>query len=150
VLVIDANFNHPIMHKNFNCDSANGIVDFVDDDDRIEIREVSENISFIPAGKVSLEPEKYLNSDKLVDYISSIKGGYNIVLVDCTRLKHMKESLLLSTKMDGFVFVVNEGRDRKQVARSAINSFKNKNINIIGGVLNERTFVIPKIIYDRF
>lgn len=81
--------------------------------------------------------------------LKKIKEDYEVVLLDCTNIKNFNDIIILSTHVDGVIIVVNEGRDRKQVVKSAIAPLKINKTNIIGGVLNNRTFKIPEVIYKR-
>ncbi len=55
----------------------------------------------------------------------------------------------LPEKVDGVVIVVTEGKTRRQVALAAVQPLRDRKANLIGVVLNDRTFSIPKFLYER-
>ena len=76
-------------------------------------------------------------------------GGelYDLVLCSSAGLKSFSDALILSSKVEGIAIVINEGTINRQAAKRLIAPLEQNNINIYGAILNNRTYVIPKIIY---
>ncbi len=56
---------------------------------------------------------------------------------------------MLFSNADGVVVIANEGTDHLQATKKTIYLLKKYNANIVGGVLNNRTFPIPDWLYKR-
>ncbi len=64
-------------------------------------------------------------------------------------LRGFKDACVLCPHLDGIALVVNEGKPRHHTITGLIAPLKHKKANLIGVILNNRTFAIPRIIYDR-
>ena len=89
--------------------------------------------------------------------IDHAKEKYDVVFLDCTNLRESKDAIVLSSHVDSVAFMVNEGRTRRQTAQKAVLSFPRKREStageakpfFLGAILGNRTFAIPKAIYER-
>jgi len=84
-----------------------------------------------------------------LELLKTAKERYEIVLIDGANLKDSKDAVALCSYADGVALVVNEGKTRRQVVKAAIAPLEQKKANILGVILNNRTFAIPKAIYER-
>jgi len=55
---------------------------------------------------------------------------------------------VFASSFDGVAVVVNERKTRRQVVKRATELLAEKKANLLGIILNQRTFPIPKAIYD--
>jgi len=69
--------------------------------------------------------------------------------VDCTNLREAKDAIVLSPHVDSVVFMVEEGRTRRQVAKEAVEAISKAKPVFLGAILGSKRFVIPKAIYER-
>jgi len=150
VLIIDANLRNPAVHKFFKLPEE-GLSEVLEERLSFEkaVKEISPNLDILPAGKTALNPLSLLGSRKIQEVIKSAKEKYAVILIDCPGLNDFKDGLLVSSYVDAVALVVNEGRTRRQAVKAAIAPLIEKKANILGVILNNRTFAIPKIIYDR-
>ena len=165
VLIIDANLRNPSMHTAFKVSNNQGLSDILEGKSSFEeavkavdiypIRDnssaVRENscLNVLTAGSTGLNPITLLDSSKMVDVIKKAGKKYEIILIDCTNLRNFRDASAISSLNDGIVLVVNEGKTRRQVVKSALIPLEKKKANLIGVILNNRTFPIPKGIYNR-
>jgi capsular exopolysaccharide synthesis family protein len=151
VLIIDADFRVPSMHKVFNISGDIGLANVLEGKDSIEnaIVKVAPNLSVLPGGSTLLNPVILLYSPGMAKIMKEIKEKYEIVLVDCAYLKDFKDGVVLSSYTEGIVLVIDESKSRRYVIKNAMISLEDKKNNMIGIILNNRKFVIPKIIYER-
>lgn len=151
VIVIDANLRNPSLHNIFKVSNGVGLVDVLEGKTVFEkaILELGENLTVLPAGKADLNPITLLESHRMIELINVAKQKYGIVLIDCVDLKEVKDAIDVASYAEAVALVVNEGKTRRQVAKSAIVPLEQKKANLIGAILNNRTFAIPKMIYDR-
>jgi len=150
VLVIDANSRHLSFKKFLNLPSRLGLVDVIEEKVTLEkpVQAVGKNLAMIPSGETQLNPITIIDSGRMNVLLSDVAQRYDLVLISAPDLTH-RDSILLSTHVDGVLLVVDEGKTRKQAVKAAIAPVQQKRANILGVILNKRTFAIPKAIYDR-
>lgn len=150
VLLIDANLRNPSLHNFFKLPEE-GLTELLEEKISWEkaVKEAAPNLDVLAAGKTTLNPLALLSSHRIQEVIKTAKERYAIVLIDCPALNDFKDGLLLSSYVDAVALVVNEGKTRRQVVKAAIEPLIEKKANIIGVILNNRTFAIPQAIYDR-
>ncbi len=151
VLIIDANLRSPAAHKAFKLPVETGISEVLEGKIPLEkaIKEISANLHLMTAGKSGLNPITLLSSHAMQDIVKVARTKYNIILIDCAELGEYKDSLVLADIADGVVLVVNEGKTRRQVVKTAIQPLIDRKLNLLGVILNNRTFAIPEMIYNR-
>ncbi|MCA9407883.1 MAG: polysaccharide biosynthesis tyrosine autokinase [Candidatus Omnitrophica bacterium] len=151
VLIIDANMRNSAMQHIFKYSAKNGLADIVGGEAALEdvVQEVDTNLSVLPAGKSSMDPISLLDSPKMTELIKKTKENYGVVLIDCAHLRKFKDAVLISPATDGTILIVEEGKSRYEVVKTAIAPLEKKKANLVGVILNNRTYVIPKFIYDR-
>lgn len=149
VFVVDANLRAPALHKIFRISGASGLSNILEG--KAVLSKVAQNngnnLVVLPAGETSLNPSILLHSEKVVDVIKEAKESSEVVIIDYANLKNIKDVAVLSSHVDGVVLVVNEGQTRRHVIKALINPLEQRKSNIIGVILNNRSFAIPKILY---
>ncbi len=70
-----------------------------------------------------------------------------MILVNCADIKNYNDAGMLSSFTDGTALIMNQGEVRRQVTSHTITPLMQKKVNIVGVVLNNYTYAIPKIIY---
>ncbi len=149
VLIIDADFRSPSIHKIFNISDTPGLTDVLRDKINFEnaVQDLGSNLTVLPAGDTALDPTALLGSPKMSDVIRKAKELYEIVFISCADIKNFSDALILLSCADSIAFIINESKVRRQIIKNAIAPFEQRNVNIIGGVLNNHKHVIPEIIY---
>lgn len=150
-LIIDANLRKPSMHNLFNIPSRPGLAGILEDQVALEdaVTKLDSHLNIMPAGNSSFDPIALLSSIKMNDIISQAQEKYEVVLIDCANLSDYKDGEVISLNTDGVVYVVCEGRTRRQVVKNAVKLWENRRSNLLGVVLNNRRFVIPEMLYMR-
>ena len=151
LLIIDANLRNPSIHKAFKISEGLGLADILEGKIAFDkaVRDLGDNLSVLPSGKTGLNPVILLGSERMAEIIKLAREKYELILVDCSNLKDFKDSIVVSSCLEGVCLVVNEGKTRRQVVKAAIGPLEQKKVSIIGVVMNNRTFAIPKLVYDR-
>lgn len=151
VLIIDANLRNPAIHKAFKISEDPGLAEVLEGNISFEkaVQHLGHNLDVLPAGKTTLNPITLLGSSMMPEVLKMAKQRSEIVLIDCANLKGFKDAVLISSAIDGIALVVNEGKTRRYVVNSAIAPLQQRKANIIGVILNNRTFAIPRMIYER-
>ena len=151
VLIIDANLRNPSMHKAFKISDNSGLADVLEGRTSFEraVQDIGSNLNVLTAGKAELNPITLLESHRMSELLKTVRERYEIVLIDGANLKDSKDALALCSYADGVALVVNEGKTRRQVVKSAIALLEQKKANLLGVILNNRAFVIPGFIYNK-
>lgn len=150
-IIIDANLKFPVIHKIFNIPENPGLSNVLEGEISFEeaVHDLGHNLSVLPAGKTSLDSTLLLDSTSMINVIKAAKEKYEFVFIDYADLKDFQDAYVLSSYLDGVVLVVNEGKTRYHAVKTLIAPFEEGKSNMIGVILNNRTFAIPKIIYKR-
>ncbi|KKO21063.1 MAG: lipopolysaccharide biosynthesis protein [Candidatus Brocadia sp.] len=151
VMVIDANLRTPTIHKVFNISGNTGLANVLEGKVSLEAaaHELSANLTVLPAGNTTLNSTPLLDSARMANIISSVKEKYELIFIDYANLRNFKDACVLCPYLDGIALVVSEGKTRRHVLKELLTPLKHKKANLIGVVLNNRTFAIPKMIYER-
>lgn len=150
-IIIDANLKASVLNKIFSISDKAGLADLLEQKIPFEraIHDISPNLSVLPAGDTKIDPALLLESDRMGDVIRIAKEKYGLVFVYYSNLMNLRDICILSSYLDGVMLVVSEGKTRLHALKSLIEPLREKKVNLIGTVLSNRTFPIPKIIYKR-
>ena len=151
VLIIDANLRTPLIHKFFNISESPGLIDVFKGNATLSnaIQSVGSKLDVLPAGKISHSTDIFLNYSCMSDIIRSSREKYELIFIDHANLRNFKEVCILSSYLDGVILVVNEGKTRQHVMKSLLVPLMQNKAKLIGVILKNRTYPIPKIIYER-
>ncbi len=149
VLIIDANFRYPSLSGLFDIANDIGLSDVLENKLSMEdaVQDLGSGLHVLTSGKSTLNPVIFFNSSAMADIIKKAGEKYEFIFISCADLKNFTDAVPLSFITDGTVFVINQGKVRRQVVKTAIAPLEQKKANIVGAILNNRTYVIPEIIY---
>jgi protein-tyrosine kinase len=137
VLLIDADLRKPTLHEVFRINAASGLTEGLDPatDTKLVVRQVSANLSVLPAGRPTSDPMAALTSDRMKRLIDEAKESFDWVIVDTPPLMLLPDAHLLSSIVDGAVLVVKaKSTPHDMVKRTADAIGRNR---VIGVVLNQ-------------
>jgi len=151
IFIVDANLKMPSLHTIFNIPGKLGLADVLEGKAALEkvTVKINDNLLILPAGETSLNPTTLLSSSRMRDVVNTAREKSEILFIDYADLRAIKNMRVLSAIVDGIALVVSEGKTRRPVIKALITPLEQSKANIIGTILNNRTFVIPKIIYER-
>lgn len=151
VLLIDADLREPSLYKHFNIGDDRGLVDILEGTQPFGkvVRNPAINLSVLPAGRSMSNPYTILGSPAMEELIQSAQKLYDIVLINCPNLNDYRDAYALCGLVDGVVLTATENRTRRHVIKNAFQSLERMNAPILGVVLNNRVYTIPKFIYER-
>lgn len=151
VMVIDANLRAPAIHKVFNISDNTGLANVLEGKISLEkaAQALGPNLTVLPAGNTALNSTPLLDSTNMLNVMKTAKEKYEFVFVDYANLRNFKDACVLCLHLDGIALVVNEGKTRHHTIKGLIAPLKHKKANLIGVILKNRTYEIPKMIYER-
>jgi len=95
----------------------------------------------------TLSADGLLRSDLLRARFLELRKEFEYVLVDAPPVALDSTSALLAPLTDGLVLVVEANSTRREVARKVKETLESAHVQLLGAVLNNRTFPIPETIY---
>lgn len=117
--------------------------------DRVHDLVVTENPLLVPGGQ-SLQRVKGLiaskNYPELLQYLSR---RFDFTLLDLPPILETTDTALMASATDGFLLVIEQKYLKREVIQHGVAALKSKGVQVLGSVINRRTFELPKVIYER-
>lgn len=138
VLLVDCDMRKPAMHKNFRVTNTYGISDVLLQKKKVmEVaHRYNESLYIITAGKIPPNPAEMLASKAMTLFLEEMKEHFDYIVLDTPPVQAVADAQILSTKVDGALFVVRAGATKKDDVQNSISILKKVNGNIIGTVLH--------------
>lgn len=148
VLIVDVNLRKPVISEIFGISSNESLVDILEGKIPYEevIKNAGSNLYILPASMPVSNPVSLLGSSKMADLVKDLCGKFDLVFFYCAGLKNFKDAVILSSLTNCTILVVNEGMTHQHVTRQIIQPLE-KNANLVGAILNNRSYGIPNILY---
>jgi Mrp family chromosome partitioning ATPase len=80
------------------------------------------------------------------DTLHSLRRRFGYVLVDCPALRNSAATLSMANTIDGVILVVAAGQTKRNQVEQAQKMLESSACEVIGLVLNKRTYPIPGFI----
>ena len=151
VLIIDANPRHLSGKKKDKTPSGPGLFDVLEGKAEFSktVKDEGDRLSLLPAGNTGLNPGILLVTHKMAEVLKAARAKYEMVLIDADSIAASKDALELAGAAEATALIISEGRARRQAVKTALDTLKQRKANILGGILNNRVFPIPKFVYER-
>jgi len=140
VIAIDLDLRRPMLYRVANIENKDGVSDVLAGNVKLEAAiKKNDNLPFdmLNSGTTVPYPVAILESKELKDLIAKLKEMYDVVLVDCPPVLAVSDAVIISSLVDGVVFVVSQQVSEKQASKRAIKVLKNCKANILGAILTE-------------
>lgn len=108
-----------------------------------------DNVWLLSSGSLSPDSPNFLNSDRLKVRFEELRAEFDFLIVDAPSLTRYADATALGRLTDGLVLVLEANSTRKEAAVRAMENLRAAKIQVLGAVLNKRTFPIPESIYHR-
>jgi len=139
VLLLDADLRRPNVHKQFSIPNRVGLSDLIrgrmDAGDVIQVPENIKKLSIITSGSLPPNPAELLGSSKMEMILESLKSIFDVIVLDTPPML-VSDAQILSSRVDGMLFVVRPGKTHIDVAKSPLEELKRIGARVIGVVLN--------------
>jgi capsular exopolysaccharide synthesis family protein len=139
VCLIDCDLRRPRLHRIFDrmdgCGVTTVVVGDATIDEAIKPTDI-ENLWTIPSGPQPPNPADMLHSDRFRALIESVSQRFDRVLLDSAPLVAVTDSAILSTLVDGTVFVVRANKTSKHASTQGLRALRDVDSRVIGAVLN--------------
>ncbi len=139
VVLLDADMRRPSIAG--NCQLANrspGLSNIIAGTDELDTCTYHyKGIDVIPAGIVPPNPLELLSSKRFGELLKVLSDKYDRVIIDSAPTQAVSDSLVLSSHVDGVIYVIKSDATATQVAESGLNRLLRVNANVLGVVLNQ-------------
>lgn len=140
VLLVDTDMRKPTIHKIFKLRNNEGlstlitskeasIVDYIE---KIEI----DNIFILTSGATPPNPAELISSKRMEQLISEMEEAFDLVIFDTPPILAVADSQIMAGKVDGTLFVLRKGVDKKEQILSAKERMDSVNANVLGAIYN--------------
>jgi capsular exopolysaccharide synthesis family protein len=149
VLLFDADLRHSSLPACLNMINGRGLADILEGKATLEdvIQRHEDYLDILPAGSTKLNSDSLLDSHAMSSVISKIKDLFDIIIINCPNLKNSTDPAVLSSFADGTVVVINAGKVKREIYEIALEPLRQKQVTIVGTILNNYRYVIPEFIY---
>src|ERR1700730_18700509 len=152
VCLVDANLRAPSLPTFFGVTNHWGLTDALRNQDSIRsfAKQVyGDNLWLTFCGSLVLDSPHLVNSDNLKVRFAELRKEFDYILVDVPPLNQYVDAITMGQIADGLVLVVEANSTRKESARKALETLRAAQVEVLGAVLNKRTFPIPESVYRR-
>ena len=152
VCLVDANFREPALATAFGTTNRHGLSDALRSAEPIREyakRVHGENLWLVSCGSGVDQSGGLLHSDLMKKRIAELRQEFDYVLIDAPALSTYSEGVALGQFADGLVLVLEANSTRRDATARIAERLHSMQINILGAVLNKRTFPIPDMLYKR-
>lgn len=139
VLLVDANFRRPALHRVFEVVMAKGLSNILIGDGDLAAYAVKTNVPLLEvlgAGPIPPNPVDLLGSSQCRAFLQDAVSRYDQVILDTPPVLLASDGVVLATAVDGVILVVRAKRDSRGVARRACTLLADVNAHLFGAVLN--------------
>ena len=81
-------------------------------------------------------PAEFFHSEAFASLLTKLKGRYDRIVIDSPPASIVSDGPILSTQVDGTVFVVRASKTLRETARKALRSLRDVSGHVVGVVLN--------------
>ena len=152
VLLIDADTGYAGVSGIFgSAEGAKGLNDYFTGDAGFAdcvLKSALDNLHIIPAS-VGGERKLKLSQDRFEEMICTAQQDYGLIVVDSPAAGSNNDTASLAKIVGNVLFVVRYGGPKREQIASVISEFARVNANILGAVLNQRIYPLPKFVYAR-
>ncbi len=143
VLLIDADLRKPRMHKIFELDNEEGLVDILRRTEPFtalngEVMPTAvPNLSVLTAGRSKDGDTTLLHSNRLTELLKAAREKYDTVVIDTPPMLTMADARVIAKHADAVVLVARAQQTSREGLREAYERFLSDGTNVLGAVLND-------------
>lgn len=138
VLVVDCDLRRPVMHKIFGLRNFEGVTDVLAGERGVQevAQSPLERLSVITAGPIPPNPTELLSSGRFAEFLGGVRKSFDYVLVDAPPIGLVSDPMIVATRADGVLLVLDSQSARKKEVRRAIRGLETVGARMLGTVVN--------------
>ncbi len=146
VLVIDLNSANPTLAGRLGTDPDAGLGELLAKDaTRAEAIVESQipRLFVLGRGRLDADLSQPSSLSLFEDLVKGMRSDFDYVIIDGGSVSSSPDSLLVASKVDGVILVVQAERTGSETVRDASNQLRTAGANLLGAVLNRRRNYLP-------
>lgn len=140
VLLVDTDMRKPTIHKIFKLRNNEGLSTLITSKDAVisdYIEEINiENMFVLTSGATPPNPAELISSKRMEQLIDAMEQVFDLVIFDTPPVLAVADSQIMAGKVDGTLFVLRKGVDRKEQIVNAKERMDSVNANVLGAIYN--------------
>lgn len=140
VLLVDSDLRRPTVHKIFNYKNDHGLSNLMTDEQGLlndyVLFDRASGLYVLTSGSTPHNPAEILGSNRMKKMIAEMKKQYDIIVFDAPPVLSVTDAQILSSEVDGILFVIPYGQLSLDEAAKAKAALEKVDANILGAVLN--------------
>lgn len=140
VVVIDADLRRPTTHKIFGVSNEDGLSNLILHPEHQAVDYLKEttveNLWLLTTGPLPPNPAELLGSQRMGDIIEELQAFADLVVFDTPPALVVTDAVVVSTRVDGVVVVVDAGHTRRGLIKRVIDELHRVRANVLGFALN--------------
>lgn len=140
VILVDADLRRPTQHNNFQLTNNAGLTTVLLDskiDPSDILQDVGiENLRLMTSGPLPPNPAELLGSKRMAELITRLQHIADVVIFDTPPVMAVADASILSSHVDGVLFVIDASRTRRAQAQKAKTSLAAVGAHLLGVALN--------------
>ena len=140
VLLVDLDLRRPSIHKSFDLEPDQGLLDYLKGDARLEdlfINPVYKRLSLLPGRGSTTESLELLSSPRMNNLFNDLRNKYEsrIIIYDLPPLLNIDDAMVILPNVDATLMVVENGKNTQSDVQNSMRLLQGT--NLIGTVLNK-------------
>lgn len=152
ICLIDGDFRNPSLQTFFGTPNHKGFANALSEEGNIKnvAKQLTpSNLWLISAGSLAPGSPCLPDADRLRARIKELREEFSYVLIDAPALNLFADAIALGRLADGVIVVLQADSTRRNSALKAIEGLRDAHVEVLGAVLNRRSFPIPEFLYKR-
>jgi capsular exopolysaccharide synthesis family protein len=152
VCIVDANLRSPTLPEMFGVTNHFGLTDALRQEGparRFARQLRPDNLWLLSCGSTVVGASAVLDRDRLKLRLAALREEFDYVLIDTPPLNQYDDAVVLGQFADGLVLVLEANATRREPALRVVENLRAAQVQVLGAVLNKRTFPIPEVLYQR-
>jgi capsular exopolysaccharide synthesis family protein len=142
VLLVDADFRRPQLHRTFNTPRSPGLSEALKGDVNVAalVESPLPGLFVLPAGVSVASPTDLLDNERLRILIQKWSQLFDVVVLDSPPVMAVADAAIIANAASSVLFIVGSGRTTRETARVAIDRLTAVQAQVVGVVLNKDDF----------
>ena len=138
-LLIDGDTRRGDAHRLVGRSRSPGLIDYLRQSNGQDIIQHTdhENLHFIGCGARGASTPELLASSRMALFFGTLKGSYDVIIVDSPPLASGGDPLILSSLTGNLAVVIRTGTTQKQLAQAKLDQLSRLPVRILGAILND-------------
>jgi capsular exopolysaccharide synthesis family protein len=140
VLLVDVDLRRPSIHKYFDFEPEQGLLDYLQGDASLEnllVNPAFQRLVLLPGRGATTESSELLSSPRMINLVKELKSRYEsrIIIFDMPPLLDLDDAMVFLPNVDSALLVVENGRNTQSEVQKSMRLLGST--NLIGTVLNK-------------